>query len=178
LPQSDDHQLGEEEVMTSTAAPVPARQRTGAHVSGTSVGAGLLGAVLLGGFYAGVVGWAGGVDHLRTQAVADWPWLAAILAGFGTQIALFTELRHRRRLNRAVAATSGTGATASALGMVACCAHHIADLAPILGASGAAVFLTGYRVPIMAAGIAVNLLGVALAARRLHRLPLPARIGS
>lgn len=59
--------------------------------------------------------------------------------------------------------------------MVACCAHHAADIAPLLGASAAAVFLTTYRVPIMLIGIAVNAVGVAVAAHRLRQLPAPAR---
>jgi hypothetical protein len=50
----------------------------------------------------------------------------------------------------------------------------VADLAPIIGVSGAAMFLTSYRVPVMLAGIAVNAAGVAFAARRLRRTPLPA----
>jgi hypothetical protein len=56
--------------------------------------------------------------------------------------------------------------------MVASCAHHVADLAPIIGASGAAVFLTDYRVPIMIVGITVNAVGVAIAVRRLRRMPV------
>jgi hypothetical protein len=100
-----------------------------------------------------------------------------ILAGFGTQVALFVGLRRRRRLHGAVRAAAGTGGSASAVGVVACCAHHVVDLAPVIGVSGAAVFLTSYRVPIMLAGIAgiaVNAVGVAIAARRLRRIPLPA----
>ena len=134
-----------------------------------SLAAGILGVALLGGFYAGVVGAAGGLDHLRSQARSDWYWLALIFAGFGTQIALFVELRRRHRANRGTTAAAGTGAGASAVGMVACCAHHVADIAPILGASGAATFFTDARVPIMAAGVAVNALGVAIAVRRLRR---------
>lgn len=139
-----------------------------------SVRIGLVAAAGLALFYAMVVGGVGGLGHLRQQAMTDWPWLTLILAGFGTQVALFAELRRRRRLHAAMRATAGGGAAASAVGMVACCAHHIADLIPVIGASSAAVFLTDYRVPIMLAGIAVNAIGVLLAAHRLRRLPQPA----
>jgi len=142
-------------------------------VTGRSLRAGAAAVAGLATFYALVVGGAGGLAHLRTQAMADWPWLAAILAGFGTQVALFVELRRRQRLHAGMRATAGTGAGASAVGMVACCAHHVADLAPIIGASGAAVFLTSYRIPIMALGIAVNAVGVTVATRRLRRRPVP-----
>jgi len=53
--------------------------------------------------------------------------------------------------------------------MVACCAHHLADLVPFIGATGLAAFLTGYRVPFMLVGIGINALGVTIAARRLHQ---------
>ena len=52
--------------------------------------------------------------------------------------------------------------------MVACCAHHLADLLPLVGATGAAAFLTDYRDLFMSSGIAVNAVGIAVAARALH----------
>jgi hypothetical protein len=139
----------------------------------TSVRAGGLAAAGLAVLYAAVVGGVGGAEHLVQQAGSDWPWLVVILTGFGVQVCLFVELRRRRRMSRAVGATSGTGGSASAVGMVACCAHHLADLAPLIGLSGAAVFLTSYRTPIMAAAVAVNALGVLIAARRLRRTVPP-----
>ena len=138
-----------------------------------AVRAGIIGAAALALFYALVVGIAGGLDHLGQQTIEDWPWLVLIIGGFGTQIGLFAELRRRKRLHADVRAAAGGGAGASAVGMVACCAHHIADLAPIIGVSGAAVFLTEYRIPIMASGVAINALGVFLAARKLRRTSVP-----
>ena len=52
--------------------------------------------------------------------------------------------------------------------MVACCAHHLADLVPLVGATGVAAFLLDWRVPLMLTGIAVNVVAVAVAARRLR----------
>jgi len=124
-------------------------------------------------FYAAVVGGIGGLDHLADQARDDWVWLVLILSGFGTQIGLYSELRRRRRVVPGVQAAAGAGGSASALGMAACCAHHVADLAPVIGVSGAAVFLTDYRLPIMLAGIAVNAVGVVVAARQLRHTPKP-----
>ena len=136
-------------------------------MTGRSIRSGLLAGSGLAAFYVIVVGWASGVQHLATQARSDWVYLTLIVAGFGTQIALLVELRHRRSQRPADQATAGAGAGASAISMVACCAHHIADLAPIIGISGAAAFLTDYRVPFMVVGIAINAVGVTVAGRRL-----------
>jgi len=142
-----------------------------------SVRAGLLGAAGLAVFYAGVVGGVSrSLSHLAAQMASDWPWLAVILVGFATQVALIWELRRRHRMNRTTAAATGTGTGASAAGMVACCAHHIADLAPFLGAGAAATFLLDYRIPFMVVGIGVNTVGVAIAIRRLHHLPRRAEV--
>lgn len=141
-----------------------------------SVRAGGLGAAGLIAFYAAVVGFASGsVDHLADQARQDWYLLVPIIAGFGVQVGLMAELRRRRRLHRASMVAGGTGTAGSAAGMVACCAHHLADLAPFLGAGGAATFLYDQRVAFMLVGLAINAVGVAVGLRRLRRLPSPAR---
>lgn len=140
-----------------------------------SVRWGVTAAAALAAFYALVVGLASGsVDHLLEQARRDWYLLTAIVVGFGVQVALVVELRRRHRLSHGALAAGGTGGGASAVGMVACCAHHLADLVPVLGATGAAAFLLDWRVPFMVAGIAINALGIAAAARRLGRAQGPA----
>jgi len=134
--------------------------------AGALAGAGLL------LFYVVVVTLASGSwDHFTDQARQDWYYLVLIVGGFGTQVALMSELRRRHRLHHGVAAVTGAGAGASTAGMIACCAHHIADLAPFLGATGAAAFLIDYRIPFMLVGVGVNAAGVVVAARRLARLP-------
>lgn len=141
-----------------------------------SVRAGAIGAGALVAFYALVVGFASGsLEHLGDQARADWYLLVPIIAGFGVQVGLMAELRRRHRLHRASMVAGGTGTAGSAAGMVACCAHHLADLAPFLGASGAATFLYDRRLAFMLGGLAVNAIGVAVALRRLRRFPLPGR---
>lgn len=135
---------------------------------------GALAALGLALFYTVVVGGVGGLSHLGEQVTTDAPWLVVILAGFGTQVALFAELRRRGKLSGASGAAAGGGGAASAVGMIACCSHHIVDLVPVIGLSGAAVFLTDYRTPIMVVAIALNAFGVVMAARRLRHFPRPA----
>ena len=148
--------------------------RAGPALAARSVGFGVIAAAAMAAFYVAVVwGASGSWGHLRDQAGADWGYLLFILAGFGTQVALLVELKARHRMDRAATTASGAGAGASTVGMVACCAHHIADLLPILGATGGATFLTDQRVPAMLAGITITAIGVAIAARRLRSVTRP-----
>ena len=123
------------------------------------------------GFYVAVLAWAGGWGHLVDQTRNDWWLLTPIILAFGIQVALSVELRHRHRHHaQHLASTTGAGTGASAVGMVACCAHHLVDLVPLFGAAGVAGFLFDWRIPLMIGGLAVNLVAVAIAGRRLARL--------
>lgn len=108
--------------------------------------------------------------HAWELLLADRYYVAAIAAGFGTQVGLYSALRRRKaacgRGVRAVAA-SGTGASTGA--MIACCLHHLADVLPVLGLAGAAIFFERYKYPVMWLGIGVNLLGIVLLWRMLRR---------
>ena len=50
--------------------------------------------------------------------------------------------------------------TISAASMVACCAHHIVDILPILGLSAAATFLLRYQLSFIMIGVLSNILGI------------------
>lgn len=140
--------------------------------SRSSVALGLAAAGAMAVVYGAVVGGlSGSLAHLVEQARTDWFLLAPIIAGFGAQVGLVVELRRRRRALRTAAAAGATGATGSTVGMVACCAHHVADLAPFVAATGAATVLSAYRIWFMAIGLAVTVVGVALAGTRLRHLP-------
>lgn len=121
------------------------------------------------GFYVAVLAASGGWAHLLDQARTDWWLLTPIIIAFGTQVALSVELRSRYHAQH-LGATTGAGTGASAVGMVACCAHHLVDLVPLLGAAGIAGFLFDWRIPLMVAGLAINLAAVAIAGRRLAQL--------
>ena len=130
---------------------------------------GSLAAIGLVAFYVAVLVASADWRHLRDQAAQDWWLLAPIVVGFGTQVALTVELRRRHRAEH-LAATTGAGTGASTVGMVACCAHHLADLLPVVGATGLAATLFDWRVPIMLTGIAINAAAITIAAGRLHAM--------
>ncbi len=145
---------------------------------------GLFGTAALLLLYVAIVGGASrSFDHVLELLATDWPFVAALAAGFGTQVGLYAYLRGLTRAPSAVAgATTGVGTGTSTVAMVACCVHHATDVLPILGLSavtGAAGFLAEWRVPFMNLGIVVNLIGIALSLRlvrqaRRHRRASPA----
>ena len=132
-----------------------------------AIGAGAAGALLL--VYMAIISLAQGIDHAVVQLAADSPFVGLIAAGFGTQVALFAELRRIDRIHRASAAVTAASTGTSAAAMLACCAHHLVDLLPILGLSAAAVFLNEYKTPLFLVGIGMNGLGMAVMARQLRR---------
>jgi copper chaperone CopZ len=131
------------------------------------VGVGLLAALGLVAFYLGLITLAQGWAHAVQQLLDDLPFVGAIVAGFGAQVGLFTHLRalHARAAAGGVAASTGASTTA----MLACCAHHLADILPILGLSGAAVFLNLYKTPLLWLGILMNLAGIVYLVRQIRR---------
>lgn len=140
-------------------------------LAGRSVWIGGLGAAGLALLYAGVVWTASGsFDHLVDQIRADRYLLMPIIAGFGVQVGLLAELHRRRRMYGLAAGAGAAGAGASTVGMVACCAHHIADLVPFVGATAAATFLYDHRLAFMLVGLGVNAVAVAIVLRRLQVL--------
>ena len=54
----------------------------------------------------------------------------------------------------------GASGTSSTVAMVACCAHHVTDVLPILGLTAAATFLAKYRLLFMGVGLGTTLLGI------------------
>ena len=132
----------------------------------------LLAAMGMAAFYAVVVGWAGGIEHLADQTRRDWWLVAPITLAFAAQVGVMVELRHRHAQHHALTPAAGAASGTSAAGMIACCAHHLVELAPIAGLTGFAATLNDARVPIMLVGLALNLVVLAIAVRRLQRTPI------
>lgn len=136
-----------------------------------SIALGVVGALALVGLYLGIVTWAQGPDHALQLLWDDRLFVGLISAGFGTQVGLFSYVR---LLQRALAhnsmALTGAGTATSSISMVACCAHHLADVLPIVGLSGLAVFLVEFRTPLMLVGLATNALGIAVMLGELRRI--------
>jgi hypothetical protein len=131
---------------------------------------GLLGALALVGLYVGIIGVAESPAHALQQLKTDALWVALVSTGFGTQIGLYLRIRGLVRRSGPHKALTGAGTGASTLGMVACCAHHLTDLAPLIGLTAATAFLSEYRLAFIIGGLAVNLVGILWSIRTLRRV--------
>ncbi len=156
---------------------------------------GLIGALVLIGLYLGILSLLQSPTHALEQLSQDWLWVGLVAAGFGTQMGLYTYLRQIIQAMKLAGADApsrtrdstgimhdgasqvltGAGTGTSTLGMVACCAHHITDVAPLLGLTGASglsgvvSFLGAYKVLFILSGLAVNLVGILVSLRTMHK---------
>jgi hypothetical protein len=125
---------------------------------------GVMGAALLTGLYFGIVSWAESPRHAVELFWEDRWIVFPIILGFGVQAGLYTILK--MRLFVPVASTGpsgpmmGAGGTTSTVAMIACCAHHVTDVLPILGLTAAATFLAQYRIAFMLVGLGTTLIGI------------------
>jgi len=134
--------------------------------------AGIAGILFLSGLYFGLVSWAESPQH-AVQLFWDERWIVIpIILGFGVQAALYTILKKRLFVYMASIGSSdamtpatgvmGAGGTTSTVAMVACCAHHVTDVLPILGLTAAATFLAEYQTAFMLVGLGTTLIGIAV----------------
>jgi hypothetical protein len=130
------------------------------------IGTGLAGAIFLTAVYFVVVSLAESPKHALELFWQDRLIVIPIVLGFGVQVALYIILKQRLFVPVANTGPSGpimgAGGATSAVAMVACCAHHVADVLPILGLTAATAFLAQYRVVFMWVGLATTLLGIAI----------------
>ncbi len=136
-----------------------ARQRIG-----WPIGAGLLGAGFLVALYVGIVSIAESPRHAVDLFWEDRLIVVPIVVGFGVQMALYVILKKRLFVPVVYTGPSGTLAgasgTTSTIAMVACCAHHVTDVLPVLGLTAATAFLAEYRLAFMVIGLSMTLFGI------------------
>lgn len=106
------------------------------------------------------------VELIWQTYLSQWLLFTILMLGFGLQIGLWQYLKSLH-LEHAGSVASASG-VASGSSMVACCAHHLAEILPILGISGAATFLSAYQQSFLLLGVGINLLGIAYMLNKLN----------
>ena len=126
--------------------------------------AGVAGSGILALLYFGIVSWAESPQHALDLFWEDRWIVIPIILGFGVQAALYVILKKRLFVpvmhTGSSAALTGAGGGMSTVAMVACCAHHVTDVLPILGLTAAATFLADYRIAFMLVGLGTTILGI------------------
>ncbi len=130
------------------------------------IGGGLAGVAFLTSLYFAIVSWAESPQH-ALDLFWDQRWIILpLIVGFGVQSALYIILKKRLFVPdtqpAAAGAITGAGGATSTLAMVACCAHHVTEMLPILGLTAAATFLAEYQTAFMLAGQGTTLAGIAV----------------
>jgi P-type Cu+ transporter len=130
-------------------------------------GAGAFGVLLA--LYFGALTLISGWSFTLSQFAEFWYYIVPLAAGFGVQVALFLKLREvvsRAREAGAVIAASGTTSTAA---MISCCAHYLANVAPVLGATGLVAFAAQFQVELFWVGLAFNAAGIGYVGTKLYK---------
>jgi len=120
---------------------------------------GLLSSFGMAAFYAGIMFISMPYREVWLSFFSVWYLIIGIVIGFGIQIGLWVFVKNC--MGRHHGAVPGASGAMSGGAMVACCAHHLADVLPVLGLSGAAIFLSQYQKPFLILGLSINFLGVA-----------------
>lgn len=159
---------------TADAAVTASRAERPARSMARLVTSGMLAAAALVGFYLGTITLAQGWDHAVEQLQQDLFFVAALASGFGIQVGLFIHLRQHCAVRPGGVAVSTSTSNAA---MLACCAHHLVDVLPVLGVSALAAFLGAYKAPLLWASLAMNLAGVAYLTYAMRRVTVACRSG-
>lgn len=136
------------------------------------LGAGLVGMLALLAVYLGIVSVAESPAHALDLFWEDKAFVIPIMLGFGTQVGLFTLLKKGLYMPMrapAAGATTAAGGGMSTVAMVACCAHHVADVLPLIGLTAAATFLANWKIPFMVLGLTMNLIGILVMLREIRK---------
>lgn len=135
--------------------------------AGRSAGWGGLAFGILLALYFGVLTLVSGWKFSASQFAEFWYYIVPLAAGFGVQVALFVRLRELISLSKATGTMVAASGTTSTAAMISCCAHYLANVAPVLGATGLVAFAAQFQVEFFWAGLLFNAAGIAYIGNRL-----------
>lgn len=125
-----------------------------------SIVIGLISSIGLLAFYFVVMTLLTKSSTLALSQFADlWYYMTPLIIGFGVQAGFYHSLKTKSSQYSAQAVMP-VNTAASSTAMIACCAHHLTDVLPMLGLSAFSLFLVNYQKQILLFGILGNFLGI------------------
>lgn len=134
---------------------------------------GALAGLALVAVYVAVLGLANSLQHVASEFLRLWFWIVPLVLGFAAQIALFVYARGATKGRGGLPAGGVVGSgVANTVSMLACCAHHLVDLLPLIGLTGAAFILARYQSVFLVLGVTFSVVGLTyfLGLIKRHRL--------
>lgn len=121
---------------------------------------GVVASLLLSLVYFGIVSYLQSFNHAIEEFLSISYLMVPLVAGFGVQFALFSYVRYYMKSVRqgSMGVTASGGLSTGA--MIACCAHHITDIAPVLGITAIASTLVAYQHLFIFIGLLSNVVGI------------------
>ncbi len=117
---------------------------------------GMLSGIGILGFYVIVLTAFVNFNFALSEFKKLWFFILPLSAGFGTQIGLYTAIKHSATINAGAVSTG----TISGGSMVACCSHFLLNIIPLIGFTGVAAFLMAYQKMFFSIGIASSVFGI------------------
>jgi len=113
---------------------------------------------------------ANSFQHFIEEFTKMWYWISLLVIGFGIQVSLYVYTKEFIKIKNKI----GTGNIVVSSGistgsMVACCAHHLTDILPIMGLSVFAVFLDKYQLLFIIIGVLSNFIGISYTLRNIQK---------
>jgi Cu+-exporting ATPase len=128
---------------------------------------GITAAAVLLAVYFVILTLVSGWEFTLDQFVQYWYFIVTLAVGFGVQIAMYLRLRHVTMhvdgSGKVVAVSGGTSTAA----MISCCTHYLANVLPVLGATGVVALVAQYQTQLFWVGLAFNAAGVIYVGRKL-----------
>lgn len=121
---------------------------------------GIAASLLLLTAYVALLYFLNGYGHVLQQFREFGFLIIPLIVGFGIQVGLFSFVRTELKAKASAKEMAASGSV-SAGSMIACCAHHITDILPFLGASGFFLFLGKFTVFFLVLGVLSNIVGIA-----------------
>jgi Cu+-exporting ATPase len=135
----------------------------------TDVLCGLVAAILLLVFYFAIISFISGWGFAALQFRLFWYFIVSLAIGFGIQVGLYAHLKKIIRQQGNSGKVLAVSGTTSGAAMVSCCAHYLANILPVIGATGVIGLIGQYQVELFWLGLIFNAAGIFYIARQIFK---------